>query len=124
MVGILSIANGGGRLCWGWISDLATRKTALVFMFLIQAVLFWGYPSLTLPRLLGIAAFAIVLCFAGEFGIMPALAVDYFGSKNLGSVYGLCSFRGLLLPRLDRLRLRTCVRSPGATAARFISSRE
>jgi OFA family oxalate/formate antiporter-like MFS transporter len=89
MVGILSIANGGGRLFWGWISDLATRKTTLVFMFLIQAALFSVFPSLTSPVLLGISAFAIVLCFGGGFGIMPAFAADYFGSKNVGSVYGL-----------------------------------
>jgi OFA family oxalate/formate antiporter-like MFS transporter len=89
MVGILSIANGGGRLFWGWISDLATRKKTLVFMFLIQAVLFGVYPSLASQALLGIAAFVIVLCFGGGFGIMPAFAADYFGAKNVGSIYGL-----------------------------------
>jgi MFS transporter, OFA family, oxalate/formate antiporter len=89
MVGILSIANGGGRLFWGWISDMATRKTTLVFMFFIQAALFSVYPSLSSPALLGIAAFVIVLCFGGGFGIMPAFAADYFGSKNVGSIYGL-----------------------------------
>jgi OFA family oxalate/formate antiporter-like MFS transporter len=89
MVGIVSIANGGGRLFWGWVSDVATRKATLFFMFLIQAVLFWIFPNLTSATFLGIAAFVIVLCYGGGFGIMPAFAADYFGPRNVGSIYGL-----------------------------------
>lgn len=89
MVGFLSIANGGGRLFWGWISDLATRKITLFVMFLVQAILFWIFPSLASTTLLGTAAFVIVLCYGGGFGIMPAFTADYFGSHNVGSIYGL-----------------------------------
>jgi OFA family oxalate/formate antiporter-like MFS transporter len=29
------------------------------------------------------------MCYGGGFGTMPAFAADYFGSANVGSIYGL-----------------------------------
>jgi OFA family oxalate/formate antiporter-like MFS transporter len=29
------------------------------------------------------------MCYGGGFGTMPAFAADYFGSGNVGSIYGL-----------------------------------
>jgi MFS transporter, OFA family, oxalate/formate antiporter len=29
------------------------------------------------------------MCYGGGFGTMPAFAADYFGSKNIGPIYGL-----------------------------------
>jgi OFA family oxalate/formate antiporter-like MFS transporter len=29
------------------------------------------------------------MCYGGGFGAMPAFAADYFGSKNVGPIYGL-----------------------------------
>jgi OFA family oxalate/formate antiporter-like MFS transporter len=34
-------------------------------------------------------AFVVLLCYGGGFGTMPAFAADYFGSKNVGPIYGL-----------------------------------
>jgi len=31
----------------------------------------------------------ILFCYGGGFGTMPAFAADYFGSKNVGRIYGL-----------------------------------
>jgi len=30
----------------------------------------------------------VLSCYGGGFGTMPAFAADYFGSKNVGQVYG------------------------------------
>lgn len=89
MVGIVSIANGGGRLFWAWVSDLTTRKKTLFMMFLIQAILFWIFPSLSSPIALGIVTSIILMCYGGGYGVMPAFAADYFGSRNVGSIFGL-----------------------------------
>jgi OFA family oxalate/formate antiporter-like MFS transporter len=35
------------------------------------------------------AAFIVLMCYGGGFGTMPAFAANYFGSKNVGSIYGL-----------------------------------
>ena len=33
--------------------------------------------------------FIVLMCYGGGFGTMPAFTADYFGPKNVGSIYGL-----------------------------------
>lgn len=89
LVGIVSLGNAAGRVFWAWASDLITRKATFFVMFVIEMVLFWLIPSLRTPALLAAVIFAILLCYGGGFGTMPAFAADYFGSKNVGPIYGL-----------------------------------
>jgi len=58
-------------------------------MFLIQVLLFWFLPNISSTALLTVVAFIVLLCYGGGFGTMPAFAADYFGSKNVGPIYGL-----------------------------------
>jgi OFA family oxalate/formate antiporter-like MFS transporter len=89
MVGIVSIGNALGRIFWAWASDALTRRTTFLLMFLIQAVLFWILPGIHSPGVLTAVAFVILMCYGGGFGVMPAFTADYFGSKYVGSIYGL-----------------------------------
>jgi len=89
MVGIVSIGNAVGRIAWAWVSDAITRRWTFAVMFLLQAGLFWILPSTTQVTMLTIASFAILMCYGGGFGTMPAFTADYFGSKNVGPIYGL-----------------------------------
>ncbi len=89
MVGIVSIGNAVGRVFWAWISDLTTRKTTFFVIFLVQALLFWFLPGIVSAGLLTVVAFVILMCYGGGFGTLPAFAADYFGSKNVGPIYGL-----------------------------------
>jgi MFS transporter, OFA family, oxalate/formate antiporter len=89
LVGIISIANGAGRFLWAWLSDFIGRKWVFLAMFLIQAVVFFLMPRATTFGLFTVLAFIVLLCYGGGFGTMPAFAADYFGPKNVGSVYGL-----------------------------------
>src|SRR5712691_1962327 len=89
MVGIVSIGNAIGRVFWAWASDVITRRATFVAMFLVQAALFWALPGVESAAVLTIVSFAILMCYGGEFGTMPASVAGYFGSKNVGPVYGL-----------------------------------
>jgi MFS transporter, OFA family, oxalate/formate antiporter len=89
MVGIVSIGNAFGRVFWAWASDSITRRATFAVMFLGQAVLFWFLPSVNIPAVLTLVSFVILMCYGGGFGTMPAFAADYFGSKNVGPIYGL-----------------------------------
>ncbi len=89
MVGIASIGNAFGRVFWAWASDSITRRATFVVMFLTQAVLFWILPSITSASVLTFVTFVILMCYGGGFGTMPAFVADYFGSKNVGPIYGL-----------------------------------
>jgi MFS transporter, OFA family, oxalate/formate antiporter len=89
MVGVASIGNAFGRVFWAWASDSITRRATFVVMFIAQIILFWALPSITSASVLTIVAFIVLMCYGGGFGTMPAFAADYFGSRNVGPIYGL-----------------------------------
>jgi OFA family oxalate/formate antiporter-like MFS transporter len=89
MVGIASIGNAVGRVFWAWISDAITRRWTFVTMFLVQIGLFWILPNTSSAAILAVLSFIVLMCYGGGFGTMPAFAADYFGSKNVGPIYGL-----------------------------------
>jgi len=89
IVGIISIANGAGRLLWAWLSDLVGRRAVFLAMFLLQAIIFWLMPSAHGLTLFAALTVAVLLCYGGGFGTMPAFAADYFGAEHVGSIYGL-----------------------------------
>jgi OFA family oxalate/formate antiporter-like MFS transporter len=89
IVGVISIANGAGRLLWAWLSDLAGRRAIFLVMFLLQAVVFWLMPSAHSLTLFAALTIVVLLCYGGGFGTMPAFAADYFGAEHVGSIYGL-----------------------------------
>jgi MFS transporter, OFA family, oxalate/formate antiporter len=89
MVGIVSIGNSVGRIFWASVSDAITRRWTFAIMYVFQFGLFWLLPSLTSVAVITVVAFVILMCYGGGFGTMPAFAADYFGSKNIGPIYGL-----------------------------------
>jgi OFA family oxalate/formate antiporter-like MFS transporter len=89
MVGIASIGNAFGRVFWASVSDVITRRATFFVMFGLQVLLFWLLPSLTAVSLITIITFVVLMCYGGGFGTMPAFTADYFGSKNVGPIYGL-----------------------------------
>ena len=89
MVGIVSIGNAVGRIFWAWTSDAITRRWTFVVMFLVQVGLFWMLPGIASVTILTAVSFIILMCYGGGFGTMPAFAADYFGSRNVGPIYGL-----------------------------------
>ncbi len=58
-------------------------------MFIVQVLLFWFLPTITMPSIMTTVTFVILMCYGGAFGTMPAFAADYFGPKNVGPIYGL-----------------------------------
>jgi OFA family oxalate/formate antiporter-like MFS transporter len=89
LVGIISIANGAGRFLWAWFSDAIGRRAVFLTMFLLQAAAFFFLSRTESFDTFTALAFLILLCYGGGFGTMPALAADFFGAKDIGSVYGL-----------------------------------
>src|SRR6201981_3115395 len=89
MVGVASIGNAFGRVFWAWASDSITRRATFAVMFLAQVLLFWILPTINSPGVLTIVAFIVLMSYGGGFGTMPAFAADYFGSRNVGPIYGL-----------------------------------
>jgi OFA family oxalate/formate antiporter-like MFS transporter len=89
MVGIISLANGAGRFVWAWLSDTVGRRWVFFAMFVLQAGLFSLLPKVHSFGLFTGFAVVILLCYGGGFGTMPAFCADYFGPREVGSIYGL-----------------------------------
>jgi len=89
LVGIISLANGAGRLLWAWSSDFLGRARVFQIMLLTQAIIFFVLSRVHGFGGLAVLAFIVLLCYGGGFGTMPAFAADYFGPRNVGSIYGL-----------------------------------
>jgi len=104
LVGIISIANGAGRFLWAWGSDFIGRTRVFQVMMLTQAIVFFLLSQVHSFGALAVLAFIVLLCYGGGFGTMPAFAADFFGSRNVGSIYGLMltawGFAGVCGPTL------------------------
>lgn len=117
MVGIVSIGNAVGRIFWAWVSDGITRRWTFVAMFVLQFGLFLLLPSLANYRLMTVVSFVILMCYGGGFGTMPAFAADYFGSKNVGPIYGLMLTAWGVGSAFGPLLLAHTLKSTGAYAS-------
>lgn len=88
VVGIISLFNAFGRIFWAAVSDWIGRRGVFIIMFLLQALLFLALPNLNTVGLFVATTALIALCYGGGFGTMPSFCADYFGTKNVGGIYG------------------------------------
>jgi MFS family permease len=90
-VGLLSLANMGGRFVWSSLSDYIGRRATYATFFALGAVLYATIP--TIGRAGSVAVF--VLCYAvilsmygGGFATIPAYLRDMFGTMQVGAIHG------------------------------------
>jgi len=92
------LANGSGRIFWGWVSDHVGRERTMIGAFAIQAL------ALVSVLRLGrhspfwfIVLLAIVFFTWGEiYSLFPAASADFFGIRNASSNYSfLYSSKGV-----------------------------
>jgi OFA family oxalate/formate antiporter-like MFS transporter len=97
-VTINSLANGAGRIFWGWVSDHIGRERTMIIAFLIQALTLVSVLRLGRNSPVGfIVCLAIVFFTWGEiYSIFPAASADFFGGRNASSNYSfLYSAKGM-----------------------------
>jgi OFA family oxalate/formate antiporter-like MFS transporter len=88
IVGVISMFNGAGRVLWAWASDAVGRARVYLLLYVIQSLIFFALPHLTSVKLFSAALAVIGLCYGGGFGTMPSFTADFFGSRNMGGIYG------------------------------------
>jgi MFS family permease len=90
-VGLLSLANMGGRFLWSSLSDVIGRKSTYFIFFTLGAILYAVIPIT--GRMGSIALFvlgyAIILSmYGGGFATIPAYLRDLFGTLQVGAIHG------------------------------------
>ncbi len=93
IVGVMSIFNALGRIAWGAISDLVGRVSTMVMMFTLLTIGMFVFAFLSTINASWIVVMAVAslvgFCFGGNFALFPSSTADYYGTKNVGSNYGV-----------------------------------
>src|SRR6478752_6227209 len=104
LVGILAIFNGGGRILWGWLSDIIGKMPAFMGILGIQGVCLLLIPHAANAAVFAVLAALVYTCYGGGFGTMPSTAGSFFGVRHVGAIYGLMligwSIGGIIGPLL------------------------
>ena len=78
-----------GRMGFGWLGDLFSRKWLLIIVFLLQPA---GIFALAQVRQL-VHIIPFLLAYAPSYGgavaLRPAIIGEYYGRKNFGTIYGV-----------------------------------
>ncbi len=89
LVILISFGNATGRFVLATVSDALGRKWTFLLMFVLQAALLIAASLVGSYLLFAVLIIVIISCYGGGFGTMPAFTADYFGSANVGQIYGL-----------------------------------
>ena len=84
-----SLANGFGRIAWGYLSDRLGRKPSVIVMCASQGILMMAFVKMAgMPATLFLFSALIGFNFGGNFALFPTLTADIFGAKHIGQLYG------------------------------------
>lgn len=85
------LANGGGRVFWGWISDHLGRERTMFGAFLLQAVFLVGVATVgRWGERWFVLSMALVFFTWGELYVLfPAVLTDLFGARHAATNYSI-----------------------------------
>jgi OFA family oxalate/formate antiporter-like MFS transporter len=114
------LLNGFSRPVTGVISDFTGRHWPLIILYGGAAISAFLVAILAKSGAIALLVFifsASYLFYGSLFSLFPALTVDRFGTKNLGTIYGLIFFGGF---GLGTLLVQGIIRMAGPdTASRY-----
>lgn len=87
---IVAAGDATGRLVWPALSDRIGPRGVFMAMFLLQAAAFLLLPLLGADTFLvfSLLSFVVLTCYGGGYGTMPAFVYAYYGSRDVGAIYG------------------------------------
>lgn len=78
-----------GRVGFGWLADKFSTKWLLVSIFVLQS--FGTFALTRVQQMTDLIPFVVFysLGYGGAFSLRPAIVAQYYGRKNLGTIYGV-----------------------------------
>ncbi|WP_019631931.1 OFA family MFS transporter [Actinomadura atramentaria] len=89
LTGGMGLANGGGRVLWGWLSERLGRMRTFALILALMGLCLLAVPYATSPVLFVPLAAVVFASFGGGYAVMPATTADFFGLAHAGAIYGL-----------------------------------
>ena len=89
VVGLLLVANTGGKVFWGWLSDKVGRNLVVVMLFGLGAAAMAVLPVAKGYYITVGIILTVGLCYGGFLAIMAPITASLFGTKNLGINFGI-----------------------------------
>ncbi|KAB2954483.1 OFA family MFS transporter [Heliorestis acidaminivorans] len=89
LVAILAVANAGGRLASGALSDNLGRTKTMTYVFAPAALVLVLLNFIESPYMIASALIVIGFAYGASIALIPATTADYYGTKNLGTNYGV-----------------------------------
>jgi len=107
-----SVANGGARPLFGWISDNIGREYTMAIAFALGGVAYWLLGSLGREPWAFVAFAAMIFLTWGEiFSLFPSTCTDSFGPKfatvNLSLLYTAKGASAFLVPLANEIKEAT-----------------
>jgi MFS family permease len=89
-VGVLSLANMGGRILWSSTSDFIGRKPMYMIYLGVGLLLYIALATIgtTATWLFVLLAAGIISFYGGGFATIPAYLRDLFGTYQVGAIHG------------------------------------
>ena len=89
LLGVIGVGSTAGRFLLGGLADRMGRRHALLAMFVGMALALLVWAGSTDLWALAAFAFAYGIFYGGFVALLPALVMDYFGGRNVGSIIGI-----------------------------------
>lgn len=87
LVAVLAVANAGGRIFFGWLSDKIGRTNTMLLVFAIQAANMFMFVNYTTGATLLIGSVLTGASYGACLSLFPSTIFDYYGMKNGGFNY-------------------------------------
>ncbi|UCZ51614.1 OFA family MFS transporter [Bacillus shivajii] len=87
---VIALFNAAGRIVLGKISDSIGRSNTLMVIYgLTTLVMVYMSTGILSYATFMVAVSVIGFCFGGFLAVFPSITADYYGTKNMGSNYGI-----------------------------------
>ncbi|WP_335958381.1 OFA family MFS transporter [Halalkalibacter kiskunsagensis] len=87
---VIALFNAAGRIVLGRVSDSFGRTNTLMMVYGLTALImfYMSTGAMNYPTFL-LSVSLIGFCFGGFLALFPSVTADFYGTKNIGSNYGL-----------------------------------